>query len=171
METLLHPEKCMVWCALSISWAFFFFWWYCDCRSLSPCPPRRISSIYRRNVCQFQINVFFYRTGLCHTLWIQCWMCSVSILTGECCLFIFLNSLDMGGPGHHTLLAGFNPWNDFLWGFLKDTACKTNPHRFRELKQEILTAMISITIHFKLSAAQYYIKHPGKDLTINKSVF
>jgi hypothetical protein len=48
-------------------------------------------------------NIFFKKTGLGHALQMQCWMCSMSILTTEFCLIIFLNHLDMGGPAHHTL--------------------------------------------------------------------
>jgi hypothetical protein len=38
----------------------------------------------------------------------------------------------------------FNPFND-LWGFLKDTVYKNNPHTIKELQQEILEPVISIS--------------------------
>lgn len=52
------------------------------------------------------------------------------------------NSLDICGPGHHTLW-DFCPCDYFLWGFVKDTIYRNKWHTFKELKQEIVAAVNS----------------------------
>jgi hypothetical protein len=117
METLIHPEEYMVWCALSTSCIVgpvFFLHCYVS-SSLPPCPPRIISPISSRNGCHFWRNIFQQdkvwphththtraRTHT-HTLWMQCLMCSVSILMIESCVIVFLNGSDMGGHGRNTV--------------------------------------------------------------------
>jgi hypothetical protein len=38
-----------------------------------------------------------------------------------------------------------NPYDYFLWGFLRDTVYKNGPHTIEELKQEILAAVIRVS--------------------------
>jgi hypothetical protein len=66
METLLHPEEWTMCCALSTSGIVGpFSRRYCDFWSLSPCPPKRISSVSPRNVSISEND--FNRTGLSRT--------------------------------------------------------------------------------------------------------
>jgi adenine deaminase len=44
-----------------------------------------------------------------------------------------------------TILSDLNPYDCFLRGFLKDTVYKINQHTIKELQQEILAAVISVS--------------------------
>jgi hypothetical protein len=102
METPLHPEKCMVWCTLSA------------CGTFGPISLNNTvisdhhlifsaKNLFLHGMgVNFEKNILFKRTGLGNTLGMQCWMDSMSILTTEYCLIVFLNGLDMDSPGHHT---------------------------------------------------------------------
>jgi hypothetical protein len=58
MDTLLHSENCCVLCQQVVLLGLFFQW-YCDCWSLSPCPPRSISSATPRDRFEFSGKHFF----------------------------------------------------------------------------------------------------------------
>jgi hypothetical protein len=96
-----------------------FFQWYCDC--LSKCPPKRGVNFGES---------FFGMTGLGHTMQMQCWMCSMRILMTECCLIIFLNGSDKSGP-KSPYSPDLNPYDYFLWGFLKDSLQKQSIYNQR----------------------------------------
>lgn len=73
MQTLLHSAKCMVWCSLSrsgIAWLLFY---------------DTVSSDHHLHELQQRCLLFFW--GMCErtrlALWMQCWMCTMSIFTTE----------------------------------------------------------------------------------------
>jgi hypothetical protein len=80
------------------------------------------------------LEVFFNRTGCC----------SVSILMTEYCLIVFLNGLDIGDSGYHTLQICLTHAVTSYGAFWK-IVIKNNLHTIEELKQEVLVAVISIS--------------------------
>jgi hypothetical protein len=67
----------------------------------------------------------------------------MNILMTKCCLIVFLNDSDRGGPGH--LYSPYNPCDYFLRSFLKDTVYRNNLQTLEDLKQKILVAVSGIS--------------------------
>lgn len=98
--------------------------WYClanyfDCDywSISPCPPKSISTVYQGNGCQFLRNVFFFfsRTRFGYTLRKQYWTYLMKSLAIEYCLIDCLKFADVSGSRQHALLIWTFIYSCVLW--------------------------------------------------------